>query len=80
MKATVRGKIIGANSYYSKKKGREVYELDLYDGREVIRVSDVPEEYYRDAGTDDIGDMPVRIYPGNSGLFIVYDAKADQAG
>ena len=76
MKATVRGKVIGANSYHSKKKGREVYELDLYDGREVFRVSDVPEEDYRDAETEGVMEMPVCIYLGSNGLFIVYDAKA----
>ena len=78
MRAIIKGQLIGCDSYMSKKKGRQVYTLDVYDGRDVTRINDVPEHMYVDAGTNDLVDIPVVIYPGDR-LYVVYDKYADKA-
>lgn len=78
MRATVKGYIVGTDSFMSKKKGGEVYTIDIYDGRELTRINDVPEHMYVDAGTHDLVEIPVIIYAGER-LYVVYDKKGDKA-
>lgn len=78
MRAKVTGYIVGTDHYKSKKKGREVYALDIYDGRELTRVNDVPETMYVDAGIHDLVEIPVKVYAGER-LYVVYDKHGEKA-
>lgn len=78
MRAKITGYIVGTDHFMSKKKGREVYALDIYDGRELTRINDVPETMFVDAGTNDLVEIPVKVYAGER-LYVVYDKHGEKA-
>lgn len=78
MRAVIKGQAVGFDSFVSKKKGRKVFSLDLYDGRDVTRVNDVPEKMVSETVDLQHIEIPVRIYPGDR-LYVVYDNYSDKA-
>lgn len=69
MLAMVTGRALGGNSYQRKSDKQTVLTVDLYDGRDVVRVNDVPSNAF------EFGEevtFPVRILSTDRGLYVSY--------
>ena len=69
MLAMVTGRVLGGNSYQRKSNKQTVLTVDLYDGRDVIRINDVPSNAF------EFGEevtFTVRILSTERGLFVTF--------
>lgn len=69
MKAMFTGRALGGNSYQRKSDNRTVLTVDMYDGKDVVRVNDVPSNAF------EFGEevtLPVRILSTERGLYVSY--------
>lgn len=72
MKVKISGKVLTCETYTSKKTGELVRQLKLFDGRDMIRVSGIPELYETAPFGEDVS-FDVRLIQTDNGMFIVYD-------
>ena len=79
MKVLFKGKIIGTNTFYSEKKGKDIFEFDVYDGKDLVRVTGIPRDVYQSVSVDSLFEHVVKVYGNAQGLYVVYDSSESQS-
>lgn len=74
MKVMIAGKALNCTKYYSEKTKKDVYALDVYDGRDLVRVNDVPPLYETVPFGEEI-TMQVRVGSNPNGMYFIYADK-----
>lgn len=81
LKAKIDGSLLAKYFRDSKTqdgKFQTVRCFDLYVGRDLVRVSKIPEKYYDAVCVGEgLCDFPVRVYNGQYGLSCVYDDESE---
>lgn len=74
MKALVSGMIVGVGSYQSKNSGKTVHTADLYDGKSIVRISNVPECVgdLPDGEIMNVTNVPVNVGANDNGMYAIY--------
>ena len=75
MKVMISGRALVCDHYTKKDTGEVVYQLKIFDGRDLVRISGVPPIYETVAFGDNV-EMSVRIVNGSNGMFVLYDGDA----
>lgn len=72
MNVKLQGKALICDTYTRKNTGEVVNQLKVWDGRDMVRVANVPDLYCGIAFGEDVS-FDVRILQTENGMFIVYD-------
>lgn len=72
MNVKLQGKALICDTYTRKNTGEVVNQLKVWDGRDMVRVANVPDLYRGIAFGEDVS-FDVRILQTENGMFIVYD-------
>lgn len=68
------GRALAFESYKSKKTSEIVNQLKVFDGRDLVRISGVPDTY-RTVKFGDSVSFFIRIINTENGMFSVYDKE-----
>lgn len=72
MNVKLQGKALICDTYTRKNTGEVVNQLKVWDGRDMVRVANVPDIYRGISFGEDVS-FDVRIIHTEKGMFIVYD-------
>ena len=74
MKVQLTGRALNCSKFYSDKRKKDVLTLDVYDGRDLVRVTDVPELYEAVPFGEEIS-FQVRVGSNANGMYFIYADK-----
>lgn len=72
MRVKIEGKALVCDTYTRKSTGEVVNQLKVFDGRDMLRIANVPD-LYRGISFGENVTFDVQILQSEKGMFIVYD-------